>query len=377
MLWRRKWSEFKDRQSTSGWQQHEGWFTGLACLGSAFGALAYGARLGNLTGIYGSMKLEGEMGALSNSTAETLMLVEQQYVLRHRFAAAFYVLYPWEAALVVLAQLFVLQRMRDFAIAKSIRQRRWIFCSRLCVAVVIAGNLAGICSNLMSASLFNESANLSQKAVESFAVKNTAEGLGFRLQARDNTSRASANNAIARFCEAIVLLVIVAAYSIVGVASARIIASALLALLKASQKVSVISGLAGEQSRRLVALASEQGRQLQRKIVGTFVFVFIAVLLRSSFYVLYAIVSVFQNTGDRCGLSCDPCHNDYAHIYDFILYTPEFQQTVMIIASPGTLLLALWGMSGVQELEATATVSLEAVRGTNARRSVDMLLQIH
>jgi hypothetical protein len=32
----------------------------------------------------------------------------------------------------------------------------------------------------------------------------------------------------------------------------------------------------------------------------------------------------------------------YANIHDWILYTPEFQQIVMIIASPCALLLALW-----------------------------------
>ncbi len=49
-----------------------------------------------------------------------------------------------------------------------------------------------------------------------------------------------------------------------------------------------------------------------------------------------------QTTGDVCGPSCDDCRNVYSNIHDWILFTPEFQQIVMIIASPGALLLALW-----------------------------------
>lgn len=66
-----------------------------------------------------------------------------------------------------------------------------------------------------------------------------------------------------------------------------------------------------------------------------------------------------------CGSSCDVCRNEYSNIHDWILYTPEFQQIVMVIASPGALLLALWGMSGVQELEDMASADLSVL--TSAR----------
>ncbi len=92
-----------------------------------------------------------------------------------------------------------------------------------------------------------------------------------------------------------------------------------------------------------------------------------------------------QVTGDVCGSSCDVCRNEYSNIHDWILYTPEFQQIVMVIASPGALLLALWccptphintafvyqpslllrGMSGVQELEDMASADLSVL--TSAR----------
>lgn len=242
----------------------------------------------------------------------------------------------------ILAKLVVLQRMRDFAAVKSLQKALWAKCSRLVVVIVTVGNATGIISNIVSAALFNQSADLSLQATHAFAANRTADGLVLRQQARDVVQRAAANNSVQRFSEAVVLLVLVVAFFIVGIASVRIIAAALRALLLVTGRVESMPGVAGDQSRQLVAQASEQGRVLQRKIVGTFVFVFVTVLLRSFFYVLYALASALQNTGDVCGASCDECRNVYANIHDWILYTPEFQQIVMIIASPCALLLALW-----------------------------------
>ncbi len=47
------------------------------------------------------MKLETELGSTSTASAASLMLIEQEHVVRHRYAAAFYVVYPYEVALTV------------------------------------------------------------------------------------------------------------------------------------------------------------------------------------------------------------------------------------------------------------------------------------
>ena len=357
VLWRRKWHQ-RDKQNS--WRLREGWFNGLACLGSVAGALAYGARMGNLIQIYTCIKLESELLIGKNATADAQAIVEQEYSLRHRYAAAFYVMYPWEVALVMLAKLLVLKRMQDFANIRSLRQRAWTFYSRLFLAVVVIGNLIGICSNLVSATFFSQSADFSDAAVLAWAANDTAQGQSFQLKARAKMQQAAANNAVQRFSEASVLLLVVVGFSIVGLSSFRIIASALRAIFNARQIVSTVPGAAGDQSRQLVELASAQGRRLQRKVVGTFVFVFITVLLRSIFYVVYAVASALQNTGDPCGPTCDACRNVYSHIHDWILYTPVVQQVIMLVASPSTLLVALWGMSGVHELEDVKRVNLRA-----------------
>ena len=50
---------------------------------------------------------------------------------------------------------------------------------------------------------------------------------------------------------------------------------------------------------------------------------------------------------------CDPtCHNEFTHINQWASRTPEFQVTVVLVSSPLTLLVALWGMTSKQTLQA-------------------------
>ena len=42
---------------------------------------------------------------------------------------------------------------------------------------------------------------------------------------------------------------------------------------------------------------------------------------------------------------CDACYNEYTHIAQWMAYTPEFQQAIILISSPVAQLVALWGMT--------------------------------
>jgi hypothetical protein len=61
-------------------------------------------------------------------------------------------------------------------------------------------------------------------------------------------------------------------------------------------------------------------------------------------------------------VGCGPCKTTFALILGCILFTPEFQQIVMIIASTSALLVALWGMTGVKEFERLPSAQ-ERLRG--------------
>ena len=52
-------------------------------------------------------------------------------------------------------------------------------------------------------------------------------------------------------------------------------------------------------------------------------------------------------------IGCDvSCYNVFTHMFYWMYYTPEFQVTIVLVSSPLTLLVALWGMTSKQTLHA-------------------------
>jgi hypothetical protein len=85
---------------------------------------------------------------------------------------------------------------------------------------------------------------------------------------------------------------------------------------------------------------------------GTFVFV--TFLLRAVFSTMNAVTNGLQDNGGASCPSFNPCdascYNVYSHMQLWLAFTPEFQQSVELISSPLTLLVALWGMTSKHTL---------------------------
>ena len=68
---------------------------------------------------------------------------------------------------------------------------------------------------------------------------------------------------------------------------------------------------------------------------------------------MYAMAQAFQDSSHEsfktCASpdvpECDPCFGVYSNIQTFIIYEPAFQNMVIMLASPLTLLVARWGMA--------------------------------
>ncbi len=140
------------------------------------------------------------------------------------------------------------------------------------------------------------------------------------------------------FCEVAVLLLIVAAFFVAGVACACIIRSRLLAVDRASASAAA-------------------GRELRRQImVVTTVAVFVAFVVRSVQSTMLAVARQLQDVATRypgVTVFCDAsCFNVFTHITQWAVYTPEFQVTIVLVSSPLTLLVALWGMTSRTMLNA-------------------------
>ncbi len=92
---------------------------------------------------------------------------------------------------------------------------------------------------------------------------------------------------------------------------------------------------------------------LRWQLVATVTAVFVTFLLRAVFSVLYALASATQNTADRCpGDSCSSTYLTTGRLMlKWLTATPELQAIVVLIASPLTLLVALWGRTTERTLK--------------------------
>ena len=166
------------------------------------------------------------------------------------------------------------------------------------------------------------------------AANSTQAANAIFVQAKQKATGSDDTASVQQFCEVAVLLLIILAFAVVGIACARRVSSAL----------------------RLRDLNDEHveavGRQLRRKIVGTAAFVFVTFLLRAVFSTMNALANALQIEIFTCSNSCNPaCNNVWWVIHFWLEFTPEFQLIVVLISSPLALLVALWGMTDKRTLQ--------------------------
>jgi hypothetical protein len=106
--------------------------------------------------------------------------------------------------------------------------------------------------------------------------------------------------AVARWADVAMLLLIVAAFIAMIVLCSKVFASALRTLFAAEKKmsemmeVSAATATSYAQGKQLIVEASNEGRQLKRKIISTFTFAFLSLLLRTVMTLIYALASTGQ-----------------------------------------------------------------------------------
>ena len=234
--------------------------------------------------------------------------------------------------------------MADFAVPKGDGlSRRLAVGGRVVMAAVIVGNVVGLCGNVAAAALFKQAGDLFNAAAAAFAANSTEAANAILVQTGQKDTVANDAGSVQQFCEVAALLIIILAFGVVGIASARRVSSALRDM----------------NDEHVEAV----GRQLRQKIVGTATFVFVTFLLRAVFSIMNALSSALQNVDAACPTPCGiPCNNVWTLIGIWLLFTPEFQLTVVLISSPLSLLFALWGMTDKRTLQ-----HMRAGRGQTVR----------
>jgi len=127
-----------------------GWFSGLMCVGSVFGAVAWAMWMQVLLIFF-----SGFTSGLTHAQTQS-WLVQQ-----HIWQAAFCIPFAIEFVCMNVAKLIVLERMVDFAVAKMDGMlRRVAVWGRVVMAAVLVGNAVIVCGSVAAAVFFKESSTL-------------------------------------------------------------------------------------------------------------------------------------------------------------------------------------------------------------------------
>jgi hypothetical protein len=305
-----------------------GWFSGLMACGSCVGAVAWAARMMRLATLF--------QGVASSNLAER----NSQFALTNSWHSAFLVIYAIEFLCMCVAKLMVLDRLFVFVTLQGTGMRSlWSRSGRVVMAVVVLGNAVGLAGNVASSVEYMKAAGAYSSASAYYASNSTdvstiQEYLSLGLK---NAQLGGSIASVQRISEVAVLLLIVVAFVVVGVLSARRVSASLLVVDAASA-------------------AAASGRALRLQMVGITAFIFVTFLLRSVLSTMSAVSHELRNLDRLCpdsdkSIYCDTCRNVYTHITGWMLFTPEFESTIVLISSPVALLVALWGMTSKSTLQ--------------------------
>jgi hypothetical protein len=292
--------------------------------GSCIGVVTWAAKMMSLVN-----------GFSANDTGSRNNRVEQLSLgaLSYSWTAVFTVTYAIEFLCLSAAKLMVLDRMSDFAAGQHEGMRKLLVAV---MAIVVLGNAVGLAANVAAAVHAQRAAEASSAASALLAANSTQLADESFLLSQTEHQLSLSISAVQLFCEVAVLLLVVAAFVVVGVVCARAVSSRLRAVDAASPSAVAV-------------------KELRRQMVVTTAVVFIAFVLRSVYVTMAAVARQLQDSATRCpGVTslCDAsCNNVFAHMSLWMTYTPEFQVTIILISSPLALLAALWGMTSKQTLQ--------------------------
>ena len=299
-----------------------GWFSGLMFCGSCCGVISSVAWM-----------RVSELYITNNHPTSTLTSVEfwSNYALVFRWCAVHFTTSALEFFSLSVAKLMVLHRMVSFAVPKGDSSAgRFVAAGRMVMVCAVLGNVIGFTGNIAAAVQWNDASDRALAAAVAFAA-NSADASELSKLASQQEQVAAGTGSVQQFSEVTVLLLIIVAFLVVGVTCARRVSSALHRMDDDESEASAI------------------GKKMRRQIVATVVVVFATFLMRATYSTMWASANALQNQGDDCSSRLEPCNSACANVYllmlKWMLFTPEFQSLVLLMSSPLSLLVALWGMT--------------------------------
>ncbi len=271
-----------------------------------------------------------------------------------RFLIAYAITAPFSLSCLVVAKLLVIHRFANFLDPRmQLTRPRFVLLGRIVVGVVVVGSFVGFICNIAAAVFVAKSSDL---------YTDSAYNISARVLAAEQLSHGSALASVFLGFEAFALLLIVIILFTVGTLGARSIAAAINSVaqgrspnltshLHSAPKMNALGAAVNKQLLHAVNV----GQHLQRQILATVAVVCVSFLLRSTYTIMFAVASSFQDTGISCqnysGGRCSQCYNSFTHMQLWMLNTPSFQLMVNFLSQPVTLLVAMWGMTSGHTLQ--------------------------
>ena len=342
-----RWIRLSEEARNSIWKPY-GWFSGLMCCDSCFGALhsafwtqflIFYIQTGNYYQL-GLREQEDRMQAAVSCAAPPSHLQRKKTLLIRaqalRWVSAYLCTYPVTFCCLVVSKLLALDRMRLFA---RFQDEFWTKAGRILLIIVVVCNVVGGVGNLVAVAYYVESSDVYIKAA-------STNSSAVRFQARELRTKGTIAAAVHLFCELIVLLLVISCFLVAGIASNRRIQSSMTSL-----RALASSGTSSDSEafRR----SMETGVRLRRQTVATVAAIFVSFLLRVIYNVMFAVANTLNNSSIQCNNftdRCSTCYNNYTFMQIWMLYTPEFNYGIMFVAQNVALLVALWGMTSGKAL---------------------------
>ena len=326
-----------------------GLFSGMLCVGSVAGALAWIAALqSNSTGY------ERHAPGISRQQSYAL------HASNFRWYAGFLVFYSIEFLCLVVCKLMLLGRLVGNARHSSQAEvtgmsgvrRRWLNgrtlpnAYRVMAGAVVAGSVVGIAANVASAAYYAQFAAVSDQASAACDASGNdtnssrvlfSASLIFQSKAYTAITVQASSEAVTLLLVSFAFVVVVSwSVAIIGIAE-RIAARALIPSTNRTDPLQ--SGDLRKYS--IVADTKQAAAEQRRRLIVACVVVLVTFPARAAFDLLNAFSTVRDIQTPHCGV-CDSCQSEQWLIRHWIDNTPEFQSIVVAVSSPLPLTLSLW-----------------------------------
>ena len=355
-LWRRLKEEHKRRV----WRLY-GWYTGLACIGSTFGAIT--AFIGVIYDQY-VVRLTQAQNAAEQIERELQVSI---------WVSTIVVPDAFEILFISIALLIVLDRLVHVAFATSSGlSARLVLAERVIAGLVVGLSVLSVSFSAAASHYFRQCIFPLEQAAAAIAANDHTSSKAHMQEFRKMKSLSNSVYAFQMFTESAALIFIVSTFCVVFVVCSRrirgineraIAESSSRQQAKHSQELQTVEtaevseGLAGESSvisddKRRISMHTaglvDNMKAVHRQIFFTVAIVFLSLLCMAVCLTLYG-TTTFSDTryvsADGNISLCDPKATTNSLIGNWMTLNPHFFILTVYMPGPIAMLVALWGMT--------------------------------